>query len=53
LQKFSTYNGRLAIIGDFSKYDSKSLKDFIFESNKGRRVNFVGTTDEARIVLTF
>ena len=29
LQKFSTYNVQLAIIGDFTKYNSKSLKDFI------------------------
>jgi hypothetical protein len=47
LQKFSTYGGRLAIIGDFSKYESKSLADFIYESNKGRRINFVGSVDEA------
>ena len=33
LQKFSTYRIRLAIVGDFSKYTSKSLNDFIFESN--------------------
>jgi hypothetical protein len=48
LQKFSTYNIRLAIIGDFSKYTSKSLKDFIYESNKYGRINFVSTFDEAK-----
>jgi hypothetical protein len=48
LQKFSTYNVRLAIIGDFSKYSSKSLRDFIFESNKHRQVNFVNTLEEAK-----
>ena len=32
LQKFSTYNMRLAIIGDFSAVKSKSLNDFIFEN---------------------
>lgn len=52
LQKFSTYGGRLAIIGDFSKYESKSLKDFIYESNKGRRINFVNTFEEAEKALT-
>jgi len=52
LQKFSTYSGRLAIIGDFSKYDSKSLRDFIYESNKGRRINFVSDIDEAIAVLS-
>ncbi len=48
LQKFSTYNVRLAIVGDFSKYTSKSLKDFIFESNKLRRINFVNSPEEAK-----
>lgn len=47
LQKFSTYRVRLAIVGDFSKYTSKSLKDFIFESNKSRHINFVPSTTEA------
>jgi hypothetical protein len=48
LQKFSTYNVQLAIVGDFSKYTSKSLKDFIFESNKHGRINFVNSTEEAK-----
>ena len=48
LQKFSTYGFQLAIVGDFSKYESKSLTDFIFESNKYGRINFVGSIDEAR-----
>ncbi|MBP2615294.1 DUF4180 domain-containing protein [Chryseobacterium jejuense] len=47
LQKFSNYRIGLAIVGDFSKYESKSMKDFIFESNKTRHVNFVETLDEA------
>ncbi|KFC21872.1 DUF4180 domain-containing protein [Epilithonimonas lactis] len=42
LQKFSNYRVRLAIVGDFGKYESKSLRDFILESNKGRQINFVG-----------
>ena len=48
LQKFSTYNVSLAIVGDFSKYSSKSLRDFIYESNKTGRINFVSTTAEAK-----
>ena len=52
LQKFSTYSGRLAIIGDFSKYDSKSLRDFIYESNKTGMICFVGSQDEAVKALT-
>lgn len=51
LQKFSTYNVQLAIVGDFSKYTSKSLTDFILESNKYGRINFVSTVEEARSVL--
>jgi hypothetical protein len=51
LQKFSTYNVQLAIIGDFSKYSSKSLSDFIFESNKYGRINFVNSIDEAKKCL--
>lgn len=52
LQKFSTYRVRLAIVGDFSKYTSKSLSDFIFESNKGRHINFVASTAEAINILS-
>jgi hypothetical protein len=52
LQKFSTYQVRLAIVGDFSKYTSKSLTDFIYESNKGRHINFVNTTTEALKILS-
>ena len=47
LQKFSNYRVRLAIVGDFSKYQSKSIRDFIFESNKTRHINFVDTTEKA------
>lgn len=38
LQKCVNYHVKLAIIGDFSVYTSKSLKDFIYESNKGRDI---------------
>lgn len=47
LQKFSNYRAKLAIVGDFSKYTSKSLRDFIYESNKGGRTIFVGSLEEA------
>lgn len=40
LQKFTNYGIRLAIFGDFSKYTSKPLKDFIYESNKGNSFYF-------------
>lgn len=47
LQKFATYRVRLAIVGDFARYESKSLRDFIFESNKGRQINFLPSVEEA------
>jgi hypothetical protein len=47
LQKFSNYRMKLAIIGDFSAFKSKSLKDFIRESNKRGIISFVGSLDEA------
>jgi hypothetical protein len=47
LQKFSTYRKRLAIIGDFENIHSKSLKDFIYESNKTKQVLFVKTQEAA------
>ena len=52
LQKFSTYRVRLAIVGDFSKYSSKSLTDFIYESNRGKHINFVNSTTEALKILS-
>jgi hypothetical protein len=48
LQKFSTYRAQLAIVGDFTKYKSKSLTDFIFESNKVGRIIFVPTLEVAK-----
>lgn len=47
LQKFSNYRMGLTIVGDFSQYSGQSIKDFIFESNKGSQVNFVATVAEA------
>jgi hypothetical protein len=47
LQKFSIYNMRMAIIGDFGNVKSKSLSDFIYESNKIKRIIFVNTTEKA------
>ncbi|WP_242921780.1 DUF4180 domain-containing protein [Pontibacter liquoris] len=47
LQKFSNYRVRLAIVGDFSKYESKSVHAFISESNKGKQINFVTSQSEA------
>ena len=52
LQKFSNYRFPLVLIGDFSKFPSQSLQDFIRESNKGRQVNFVRTLPEALQLLS-
>lgn len=52
LQKFSTYNTRLAIIGDFEDVPSGSLRDFIFESNRAGRINFLKSAGTARQVLS-
>ncbi len=47
LQKFINYNIKLAIVGDFSVYSSKSLRDFIYESNKGKDIFFLQTEQKA------
>ena len=52
LQKFSNYQCKLAIVGDFSKYTSKSLQDFIRESNRGNSLFFVDSLDTAIMKLT-
>lgn len=48
LQKFVNYGMRVALVGDFSQYTSKPLRDFIRESNRGNAVLFVRTEEEAR-----
>lgn len=47
LQKFINYQAKFAVFGDFSGYTSKALHDFIYESNQGKDVFFVGTEEEA------
>lgn len=47
LQKYINYGGRIAIYGDFSRYTSKPLKDFMYESNQGHDVFFAATQEEA------
>lgn len=51
LQKYVNYGGRMAIYGDYSHYTSKPLKDFMYESNKGRDFFFISTRDEAVAAL--
>lgn len=47
LQKYINYRVKLAVWGDFSRYTSKPLHDFIYESNEGRDFFFVPTREEA------
>jgi hypothetical protein len=47
LQKFSNYQKRLAIVGDFSNIQSQALRDFIYESNRNKQIIFVKSTAEA------
>jgi hypothetical protein len=51
LQKFSNYRMKLAIIGDFTEIKSKSLRDFIRESNNRRTISFVSSIEEALAIL--
>ena len=47
LQKFINYDVRFAIYGDFSKYTSKPLKNFMYESNNGKDIYFQPTVSLA------
>lgn len=47
LQKFVNYQVKMAIVGDFNKYTSKSLKSFIYESNNGNQFFFVSDITKA------
>lgn len=52
LQKFSNYQMRLAIIGDFSTTTSNALNAFIIECNRGNHVFFLPTKEAALEKLT-
>jgi hypothetical protein len=52
LQKFSNYRVQLAVVTDPAKFTSKSLQDFIRESNKMGRVFFVSSREDAIKKLT-
>lgn len=47
LQKFINYHVKFAVFGDFSRYTSKPLKDFMYESNHGKDIFFAADEDEA------
>jgi hypothetical protein len=46
LQKASNYGLKIGIIGDFKSIKSKSLRDFIYESNKTKQVLFKESKEE-------
>ncbi len=52
LQKFSNYHMKLAIVGNFEKYQSKSLHAFMIESNRGSHICFVPDVQTAKKKLT-
>ena len=47
LQKFVSYHVKAAVFGDCSGYTSKPLRDFIYESNKGKHFFFTPSREEA------
>lgn len=47
LQKFMNYNFKIAIIGDYTNLESKPLRDFIIECNRGNDIFFVENVDIA------
>ena len=48
IQKFVTYRRKLAIIGDISRFveSSDSLRDFVYEANRGNQFWFLPTMTE-------
>ena len=47
LQKFINYGVKFAIYGDFSQYTSKPLRDFMYESNRGKDIFFQPSVSRA------
>ena len=47
LQKLTNYHMKAAFYGDYSRYTSKPLHDFIYESNMGSSFYFLATKGEA------
>jgi hypothetical protein len=51
-QKLVNYDFYAGIVGDFGGMESKSLKAFMLESNKGRRLVFADSVDAAVTALS-
>lgn len=54
IQKLVNYGARLAVVGDIAAHlaRSKALRDFVYESNRGRHVWFVEDMAELERMLT-
>lgn len=52
LQKLTNHRVKLAIIGDFEKFTSKSLHAFIYETNRHGEYLFVPSIDKAKKIWT-
>lgn len=52
MQKASNYFIKLGIIGDFSNYKSKSLRDLIYECNKNKQIIFIDSINKAIEIFT-
>ncbi|AIQ74898.1 DUF4180 domain-containing protein [Paenibacillus sp. FSL R7-0163] len=50
-QKYTNYQMRVAIVGEFTSYNSKSLNDFFYECNQGDKMLFKSTEAEALAAL--
>ena len=48
LQKCANYRFKLAIVGDFTVYESKALQAFIIECNRGKHIFFESDKEAAR-----
>ncbi|KGE20853.1 DUF4180 domain-containing protein [Paenibacillus wynnii] len=51
LQKYVNYHTKLAVLGNFEVYNSNSLRDSIYECNKGEQVFFLEDEQSAIQVL--
>ncbi len=47
LQKYINYHVKAAFYGDYTRYTSKPLRDFIYESNQGKDFFFTESREEA------
>jgi hypothetical protein len=54
IQKFVTYQVRLAIVGDIGRHveASTALRDFVYETNRGTQIWFVAGLDDLREKLS-